>query len=273
MSDICNELKKKFSTPPLIAEKDAYSIKFATTPEEILATQKMRYRVFNVEQGKGLNSANIDGIDRDEFDDYCLHLVVERAGEPLPVGTYRINIGPMSESGAGFYSSDEFDIKGFDNIRSSVLEVGRSCVLPEYRNGTVVALLWAGISETLRRTEMHYLTGCGSLEDTRPAAAWAVYDHLVQSGKLSDIVTAVPREKYVLPRPPQSEIDAILNDQVNFRKLLPPLLKGYLRMGAHICSPPAFDFAFGTVDFLILLNTTKLPERYNKHFNVPNAER
>lgn len=268
MSETCFEMQKRFTTPALIAEKDLYSIKFAVDPEEIKATQRLRYKVFNVEQGKGLDSANRNGIDCDEFDDYCLHLIVEKKDDSMPVGTYRINIGPMADCDIGFYSSREYAITGFDAIQRQVLEVGRSCVSPEYRNGTVVALLWAGISEVLARTKMRYLTGCVSLEDTRPEVAWAVYDYLCENGKLSGEVTAVPREGFDLPRPEQEKIDAIRNNRLEFRRALPPLLKGYLRIGAKICGPPAFDYEFGTSDFLILMDVFKLPGRYSKHFNV-----
>lgn len=271
MSETFFEMRQRLVTPPLIASKDQYHVMYASTPEEVQATQRLRYSVFCEEQGKGVEHA-VNGIDQDEFDEFCMHLIVRHEDEKLPVGTYRINIGPMANCDIGFYSSREFDIHGFDAIRSKTLEVGRSCVSHEYRNGTVVALLWAGISETLGRTKMHYLTGCASLEDMRPAAAWAVYDSLKSQGKLSETVQAEPRKPFELMRPDQKEIDAILNNPREFRKVIPPLFKGYLRMGGKICGPPAFDFEFGTADFLILLDTTRLPERYNKHFNVPEAE-
>lgn len=268
VSDTCIEMQKRFTTPPLIAEKDLYCIKFATTPEEILATQRLRYKVFNEEQGKGLDSANTDGIDRDQFDEYCLHLIVQKKDEPIPVGTYRINIGPIADCDIGFYSAGEYDIEGFDEIRSQLLEVGRSCVSPEYRNGTVVALLWAGISEVLARTHARYLAGCVSLEDTRSEVAWAVYDYLCENDKLSDKVKATPKKDFVLERPAQDKIDAILEDRFEFRKMIPPLFKGYLRLGSKICAPPVFDHEFGTSDFLIIMDVSTLPGRYSRHFNV-----
>ena len=98
----CLELQKKICTPPLLAEKDQYLIKFADSPEEIEAALRLRYRVFNLEQGKGLETANASGIDRDEFDDYCLHLVVEEKRTRRPVGTYRIHLGPVANSILGF---------------------------------------------------------------------------------------------------------------------------------------------------------------------------
>lgn len=272
MSEYCAEMQKKFTTPSLIAEKDLYSIKFAVTPDEILATQRLRYKVFNEEQGKGLDSANLNGVDVDEFDAYCLHLIVQHKNEALPVGTYRINIGPMTNCDIGFYSSREYDIAGFDEIRAKVLEVGRSCVSRQYRNGTVVALLWAGISEVLARTNMRYLAGCVSLEDIRPEAAWAVYEYLRKNDKLSTQISGTPCKEFYMERPPEEKINEILENNSELQKVLTPLLKGYLRLGSKICGPPVFDKEFGTIDFLILMDVCKMPERYAKHFNVPERE-
>lgn len=262
------EIQRKISDPPVLVEKDLYSIKFATTPEEIEGALKLRYEVFNVEQGKGLDASDTIGIDRDEFDDYCLHLIVEHREVKKPVGTYRIHLGQVASSALGFYSAREFHIKGIDEIANQTIEVGRSCVSPEYRNGTVVALLWSGISEILFRSRQRYLFGCVSLENTDPAAGWALYEYLKANGKCSESIFASPTDTFKLQRPQQHEIDAILSDRRKTREILPPLFKGYLRLGAKICGEPAFDYEFGTIDFLILLDAGNLPERYTRHFNV-----
>ena len=180
MAETFSELKKRITTPVLIAEKTPYSIKFAADQEEVRAAQRLRYKVFNIEQGKGLDSAEADGIDRDEYDDVSVHLVVTAEDAAMPVvGTYRIILAQQSGLDMGLYSEREYEIKGLEKILRHTLEVGRSCVDPAYRNGTVVALLWAGCSEIMARSAMRYLVGCVSLEDTRPAAGWAVYEHLL----------------------------------------------------------------------------------------------
>jgi putative hemolysin len=153
----------------------------------------------------------------------------------------------------------------------NTIEVGRSCVSPEHRDGTVVALLWGGIAEIVYRSRLRYMFGCVSLEDTNPASGWAIYEHLKTMGKISDQIFAEGLPKCVMPRPPQEEIDAILNDRKLLRGLIPPLFKGYLRLGAKICGEPVFDHEFGTIDFLILLDVSGLPERYIKHFNVASV--
>ena len=159
----------------------------------------------------------------------------------------------------------------FQKIAENTIEVGRSCVSPEHRDGTVVALLWGGIAEIVYRSRLRYMFGCVSLEDTNPASGWAIYEHLKTMGKISDQIFAEGLPKCVMPRPPQEEIDAILNDRKLLRGLIPPLFKGYLRLGAKICGEPVFDHEFGTIDFLILLDVSGLPERYIKHFNVASV--
>ncbi len=269
MKESWNKLREKITTPALIAEKDAYLIKFAVAPEEILATQKLRYRVFNQEQGKGLESSENDGIDRDEFDDISVHLVVMHKDLDKPIGTYRIMLGQFKKGNSNaLYSQREYQLDDLNPYLDQTLEVGRSCVDPEYRNGTVVALLWAGISEIMARSGMRYLTGCVSLEDTRPEAGWALYEYFKQNDFISKKIHAYPHERFILKRPKQELIDAVLNDCSEVRRLMPPLLKGYIRMGGKICGEPVFDYEFGTIDYLIILDTARLPERYNRHFNV-----
>ena len=265
-----SELRNKLCNPPILGEKDQYRIKFADTPGEIRAAFKLRYEIFNLEQGKGLENAARDGIDRDEFDDYCLHLIVEEKTQHKIVGTYRIHLGAVASKALGFYSEQEFKITGLDKIAEDAIEVGRSCVSPEHRDGSVVALLWGGIAEIIYRSRLRYMFGCVSLEDTNPASGWAIYEHLKATGKISDCLFAEGLPKCAMPRPPQAEIDAILNDRTHLRELIPPLFKGYLRLGSKICGEPVFDHEFGTIDFLILLDVNGLPERYLKHFNVAN---
>lgn len=264
-----SEIRDRLCNPPVLAEKDQYRIKFAMTPQEIEAAFRLRYQVFKMEQGKHVKDCGQPGIDRDEFDDYCLHLVVEDKETGHAAGTYRVHLGPTAlEHTLGFYSSQEFDIKGLDAIARQTIEVGRSCVSRDYRNGTVVALLWAGISEILARSGLRYLVGCVSLEDMEPEAGWALYDWLVEQHKVSDQVSGTPLPDFRMERPSEEAMEKFRQTHPSVRTLIPPLFKGYLRLGAKICSEPVFDRGFGTIDFLILLDVGGLPERYQKHFNV-----
>ena len=267
---IFDEFLKKICTPPVLAEKDQFLIKLADSEEEIEQAMRLRYRIFNLEQGKGLESAN--GIDRDEFDEYCLHLIVIEKKTGEPVGTYRIHLGPVASSAIGFYSAREYSIPDLGKIASEAIEVGRSCVSPGYRTGAVVALLWLGIAEILIRSKFTYLLGCVSLESTEPVSGWALYKHFEETGKLCDMLTAEPMPGFELEKASPESISQLLEDKRAVSKLIPPLFKGYLRLGTKICSKPAFDKEFGTIDFLILLNTKKLPDRYVRHFYCEKEE-
>lgn len=261
-----NEFVKKVQDPAMIAEKSPYVIKYAGSREEVLACQKLRYRVFHQEQGKGNNIDLSQQIDQDSFDEDAVHLLVYKDTPEYVIGTYRFI--QVQNDVTDMYSAEEFHISGLEPILQKTLEVGRSCVDPGYRDGTVVSLLWNGIAETMRRSGMRYLIGCASLEDDRPAAAMALYEHFQRTGLLDKQVNAVPRDEYKLNRCSRADVDALLDDSAALRDLLPPLMKGYMRLGARICGKPAFDHNFGTIDFLILLDVARLPERYSRHFKI-----
>lgn len=260
-----NEFIKKAQSAS-IAVKDPFGIKYAESVEEVRACQKLRFRIFNQEQGKSTGKRSHELIDHDDFDDDAVHLLVYKDSPQYVIGTYRfIHTENKVEQ---MYSANEFHISGLQKLLPRTLEVGRSCVDPDYRDGSAVALLWSGIAETMRRTGMRYLIGCASLEDDRPAAAMALYEHFRRTGLLDEQVSAEPRKNYQLDQYDDDEVEALLNDSAALRSLLPPLLKGYMRLGAKICGKPAFDRDFGTLDFLILLDVACLPERYSRHFNI-----
>lgn len=261
-------VRKRIAEPPVIAEKDQYLIKFAVTEREIEDAFRLRYDVFNVEQGKGLSSSK-NGIDKDPFDAACLHLIVVRKDDSRVVGTYRIHFGETAiHSELGFYSEQEFKIEGLDKIASESIEVGRSCVAPDSRNGTVMALLWSGISGLICRSRQRYLLGCVSLEETDPVAGWTLYEFFRTNGYIHPDITAVPKKGYELAPADEERIRENLGDRRTMIRLVPPLFKGYLRLGAKICGVPAYDFEFGSIDFFIILDVHQIPERYMKHFNV-----
>jgi len=267
-----HELYKTICTPSVLAEKDQFLIKLAENEEEIEKALRLRYRVFNLEQGKGLDSATADGIDRDEYDQYCLHLLVMDKKSGSAVGTYRMHFGPVASAAIGFYSAREYTIKGLDEIADRTIEVGRSCVAPEHRSGAVVALLWLGIKEVLIRSKLTHLFGCVSLETTEPAAGWALYRYFIENGKICETVSAKPEKSFELVKPSEDKIEEILKDKHALLRLIPPLFKGYLRLGANICGEPVLDKEFGTIDYLIMLDTNKVPDRYARHFNYEKEE-
>ncbi len=234
------------------------SVGLARNASEIEDAQRLRYRVFAGEMGARLPS-RIPGIDHDIYDPYCDHLIVrdERCGEV--VGTYRILSPQNARRLGGYYSENEFDLTRLQHLRSKIVEVGRSCVHPDYRSGATITLLWAGLARYMIEGEHEHLIGCASISmaDGGHAAA-TLYNAL---GKHMS-----PLEYRVFPRcplplaslrsdPPEAKLPAV-----------PPLIKGYLRAGAWICGAPAWDPDFNTADLPVLLPMRQLDARYARHF-------
>ncbi len=248
--------------PPVLAECSRFLIKLAETPEEIAGAQQLRYDVFKLEQGRmpGFTGCVTDA---DRYDELCVHLLVVEKSSGRIVGTYRICDGAVAKAAGGFYSDGEFEISGLAPLADRVFELGRSCVAPEFRSGAVVGLLWAGVAAVYRRRKFDYMIGCVSLEHTNCAIGWAVYRELVGRNLVTDQVHAVPLPDFRLEDVPAAELaPADLNRE------FPPLLKGYLRIGAKICGLPALDRKFGSIDFPIWFDFLNLPEKYARHFNV-----
>ncbi len=264
-----DNLLQKITTPPLVTENDAYLLKFAENEDEILSAQKLRYRVFNCEQNRGLDSAKDAEFDRDEFDEGAAHLIVFDKASGLPIGTYRA-IGQPGNDPARMYSAREYEVNGIERYLPQIIEVGRSCVAKDYRNGAVVAFLWSGMAAITLRSGCRYLCGCVSLEDARPAVAWAVYQSLRDKGLFFPDVDFKPRPQFSFPHPDKADIERVLNDKEQLREAMPPLLKGYITIGAKLLGEPAYDYEFGSIDLPVMVDMWHLPERYRKHF-LPNT--
>ncbi len=253
--------------PPVLVDTDNFLVKLAENHEDVEKVQRLRYEVFNLEQGRGLKSAEKFGIDFDEFDEYCLHLLALDKTSGKIVGTYRAHLGCVANAAKGFYSSREYEIHGLYGIADKCIELGRTCVSPEFRSGAVIALLWAGITEILVRAKLRYMLGCVSLRETDPAIGWALHEYISKKYPGCRDFTVSPRPGFMLERPPQADIDRILSDEAGLRRRIPPIFKGYLRLGGHICGEPALDKEFGTIDFFMLVDISKVPARYKQHFN------
>lgn len=246
---------------PVLAECRKFLVKLAENSAELEQAFRLRYEVFKLEQGR---MASLESrIDRDEFDDYCSHLLVIDRSSGRVVGTYRMQFGATALKGRGFYSEQEYEITGLRELAEKVLEVGRSCVDPAFRSGAVVAMLWEGIAEAHRRAGFRYMLGCVSLEHTNAAIGWALYEELRRAGQLTTAIAASPRAGFELARPAEEEIAA-----VDLRREIPPLFKGYLRIGAKVAGVPVLDREFGSIDYLVWFDFEQLPDKYVKHFNV-----
>lgn len=228
---------------------------FAQNEVEIEEAQRLRYKVFAEEMGARLSTRK-SGVDQDMFDPYCEHLLVRDGDTNEVVGTYRILSPEKANKIGGFYSQSEFDLTRLAQLSGRMVEVGRSCVHQEYRGGAVIALLWAGLAEYMERGGYDYLIGCASISmgDGGHAAA-SLYERL-------KVDNMSPVEWRVFPRYPLP-LEA-LNRQLN--PPLPPLIKGYLRLGAYICGDPAWDPDFNTADLLVMLPLAHLKRRHARHF-------
>ena len=232
------------------------SLSLATTPEEVREVQRLRYKVFI--ETMGLTSLeNSDGLDQDEFDKYCDHLIVRDNKTLKIVGTYRV-LGPHAARKIGhYYSESEFDLSRFEHIRGQIAEAGRACIHPKYRSGAVIMLLWAGLAAFMRREQCQYLVGCASIS---LADGGMNANAIFASLKPEDFAPIDYRVTPKLPFPLNRHDDA------NFNFSVPPLLKGYLRAGAWVCGDPAWDPDFHCADLFLLLPLENLDGRYSRHY-------
>jgi putative hemolysin len=244
---------------PKTPDAPSYSVIVASTADEIRAAQRLRHLVFAEEMGAQLHTS-VSGLDVDAFDPYCDHLVVrdDRSGDT--VGTYRM-LPPSAAAAAGsLYADSEFDLSRLAPLRDTVVETGRSCVHPDHRNGAVINLMWAGIARYLHLHNRRWLAGCASVP-------------LADGGFGADCVWEVARTRHlsppalrVNPRRPYAVGPAPTTEKAKLLRAVPPLLRGYLRLGAWVCGEPAHDTDFGVADFFILLSLDRVDPRYLKHF-------
>ncbi|MRX11170.1 GNAT family N-acetyltransferase [Pseudoduganella sp. FT25W] len=232
-------------------------LSMASTPEELREVQRLRYKVFIESMGlSALQSA--DGLDSDEFDEHCDHLIVRDADSLMVVGTYRLLSASRARKLGRLYSEGEFDLGRLNNIRGRVVEAGRACIHPDYRGGSVIMLLWSGLAEYMRRENAEFLVGCASISLADGGHnAVAVYQQLAAKH-------IAPVEYRVTPHLPFpfSKLEAAQKPQV------PALLKGYMRSGAWICGEPAWDPDFESADLFLLMPLANLDSRYARHYGV-----
>ena len=232
------------------------TLSLVTNADELREVQRLRYKVFI--EAMGLTTLeNSDGLDQDEFDTHCDHLIVRDTKSLKIVGTYRV-LGPHAAKKIGrYYSESEFDLSRFDHIRNQIAEAGRACIHPDYRSGAVIMLLWAGLAAFMRREQCNYLVGCASISLADGGMnATAIYRSL----QPEDMAPIDYRVQPLLPFPLSTACES------QFKSTLPPLLKGYLRAGAWVCGEPAWDPDFHCADLFLLLPLENLEGRYSRHY-------
>ena len=262
--------------PRIHAEVGRYKVRLAQTVEDRQAACRLRFRVFNIEMGEGLDSSYETGLDTDQFDLFCEHLVVEDKLESDParriVGTYRMQSGPTAGRNLGYYSEQEFSFAPYEPLRGGILELGRASIDREHRTPEVLTLLWRGIAQYACDMGLRYLIGCSSLTSKDPAEGWQMYSQL-EHYRVSPEFETVPTVAYACPteqegadaQPSPVPQDFLLPAPAK----IPKLLKTYLAIGARICAPPAWDREFGTIDFLTLLDLKAISPSARNRFLAP----
>ena len=235
-------------------KKRKLTVGLARSRSEILDAQRLRYNVFAGEMGATLQSRT-PGVDQDIYDPYCDHLIAQNTETGEVVGTYRI-LSPENAWKVGYYSESEFDLTRLQHLRPRLVEIGRSCVHPDYRNGATIALLWSGLADYMSSNGYDYLMGCASISMVDGGHLAASLYHSLAADHLG------PAEYRVFPLCPLP-MDALQTDRL---AEIPPLIKGYLRAGAWICGEPAWDPDFNTADLHILMPMAKVTDRYAKHY-------
>lgn len=249
----------------VIFKQRQLTVRLAQNQFEIEQTLSLRYDVFNRELGEGLAESAATCKDRDDYDLYCEHLiVVDEAAEDRIVGTYRLLRGSVARKTIGFYSENEFDLSRIYDLDGEPAEVGRSCVHPDYRDGSVIGLLWHGLGWFVKEHDIRYLMGCGSIHDTSPQIANDAFAWFREKGYLvEDDLRITPRAHHRLPGFDPAHRPA---DMKAAMWNVPGLLHGYTRVGARIGGEPALDANFGTTDFFVFFDSRRIAERYEKRF-------
>lgn len=245
----------------ITAKSSAIRVGWAQHQDEVRAAQRLRYAVFAGEMGAQLHTS-IAGHDVDLFDDFCEHLLVRDKTSGQVVGTYRVLTPAQAKRVGGTYSDTEFDLVRLRNLRERMVELGRSCVHKDYRQGAVILALWGALGEFMVRNRLDTMIGCASIP-------------MLHNGVVSGDVAAsiwqqvqkthlAPIEYHVRPRLP------LPVDQLNgFLPVEPPaLIKGYLRMGAKVLGAPAWDPDFNTADLPMMVRVADLPARYRRNFGA-----
>jgi len=253
-ADVCLEPPKR----NVWLEAGPYVVRLAVTEKDRTAAYRLRFIVFNLELNEGLESAFEDGYDVDRYDAVCDHLIVMHRESGVVVGTYRLQMGDVAAANFGYYGEQEFDFAPFEGMRSQIVELGRACIHRDHRSSEVLNLLWKGIARYVIGNGGRYMIGCCSLPSLDNAVGHAVYRSLKGYMVTPELMTA-PTPKYRMAH--------ALVEAANVGPVSPPkLLRAYLTIGAKICSEPAIDWEFKTIDFLTLLDLQTLHPRVAARF-------
>lgn len=237
-------------------------VELAATPEDVVESQRLRYRVFASEMGAVLQGRS-EGLDEDRFDPHCRHLLVREPATGRVVASTRLLDDEGARLAGGFYSESEFDLALIRRLRGSKLEIGRTCVDPGYRKGAAIAVLWSGLASYIRMKQIDFLFGCASIEMDDGGIRAAALMSRLRTHAFS------PEDRRVLPRRPLPDSSAVDKDVI---AVFPPLLKAYVNLGAKACGEACLDEDFGVADVFMLLDVNELDATYSRHFMARAGE-
>ncbi|MDA3873331.1 MAG: GNAT family N-acetyltransferase [Kiritimatiellae bacterium] len=237
-----------------------YVADFARTREELEEVQRLRFKVFNLELGEGLDESYETERDADPYDDQCHHLIIRHQQTGELVGTYRMQNRKMAMMGKGFYSDSEYVLDQLPpDILEQSLELGRACIASEHRSGRVLFLLWRGLLYYLQLNGLRYMFGCCSLASQDPVEGWALFTRLQRAGNVLPDFNLDARPDYVCEQMEFGEENIAGSE-------MPRLMRLYIDYGANICSQPALDRAFKTIDYIALFDLHDIPPKLMKVF-------
>lgn len=246
-----------------------YMVRLARDDREILASQRLRYRVFYEEMQAHPSEETVrEKRDFDDFDPICDHLLVidTTAGDDpddYVIGTYRVVRGAVARRHGGFYTADEFDIGRIEATPGEHLELGRSCVAREHRSRPTMQLMWLGISAYVFHYDIKIMFGCGSLHGTDVDAVADQLSYLYHFHLAPEEFrpVALPDRYVAMNRLPRDQLDP-----KRAPAALPPLIKGYLRLGGFVGDGAVVDEQFNTIDVCIQVQTERVTEKYYRHY-------
>ena len=240
-------------------------VRWARHLDEVRLAQRLRYQVFAEEMGAVLQTP-VPGHEIDAFDDFCEHLMICDEDQDRVIGTYRLLTPAQAQRAGGLYSDQEFDLSPINAWRDKTVELGRSCVHAEHRQGGVILALWGALAEFMQRNQLEAMVGCASIPMQYPGLAHGegparIWQQLRQSHLAEPELQVRPR--VALPE----ELAHISDVSADSLKVEPPaLIQGYLRAGAKVLGAPAWDSDFNTADLPIMMRMQDLPSRYRRLF-------
>jgi putative hemolysin len=241
------------ATPRTRVEDSRYVVRFANSHEEIEAALKLRFEVFNLELGEGLDVSFLTGRDRDRFDATSQHLIVIEKVTDRVIGTYRVRTLEMARAVDGFYSAGEFELNQlpFDVLSESV-ELGRACIAQAHRGHQVLFLLWKALARYTVDEGKRFLFGCCSLTSQDPDEGIQLLRQLSTDGHIHSTVRINPKPG----------LECTTNNSHGPCKVeLPRLFRTYLSIGAKVCGPPAIDREFKTIDFFVIFDLLQMNDK------------